>query len=89
MRDAHERAILEMGKTSFGNSNFDKRDKLCESNPIDKSNKDYFILSLDGGGLRYLRTPQAQKTPIETDHACILQRSNIDYSSRKIGGSVP
>lgn len=54
LRDAHERAVLEIGKTPYGNVNLDKKRKLSsEEGTVDKSNKDFFILSLDGGGLRY------------------------------------
>jgi hypothetical protein len=57
MRDVHERAMMEMGKTPLGNTCFTKNKKLgMDAAAADKgelkSNKDFFILSLDGGGLR-------------------------------------
>jgi len=54
MRDAHEQAIMEMGKTPLGNIPFGKNKKLSSESSTSelKSNKEFFILSLDGGGLR-------------------------------------
>jgi hypothetical protein len=57
MRDVHERAVMEKGKTPFGNISFSKNKKLnIDPSTMEKAdlkdNKDFFILSLDGGGLR-------------------------------------
>jgi hypothetical protein len=60
MRDAHEQAIMEVGKTPLGNTAFCKNKRLDEDSAQSgelKANKDFFILSLDGGGLRFLALP--------------------------------
>lgn len=96
----HERAMMEMGKTPLGNTCFTKNKKLgMDAAAADKgelkSNKDFFILSLDGGGLRcVLLTPTARPRGATTQLICPLVRVSIQgnrphHSVGAVGRNLP
>lgn len=89
VRDAHERAVMEAGKTPFGNSIVDKSKKLSKDGSVDKANKDFFILSLDGGGLRFDQEVSIYCC-MRSDKICVVpwQRNHVDYSVDTVGGNI-
>ena len=95
----HERAMMEMGKTPLGNTCFTKNKKLgmdaaaAEKGEL-KGNKVFFILSLDGGGLRcVLLTPtEGHVAPTQLIRPLVrasLQGNRPHHSVGAVGRNLP